>query len=265
MYILNDRGELVDPEIGEVVSEELMFCFERYDYLVPINTRKFSNTDEERYMRYIKYMDYRRSELDDIINILYSRIEDENIRKNFIAWAEEMKKYGRPGILAAFTIAHYRQGLSIKTKALRKEFNVSELEFRKAKKLLHMRLGKKDIDAIVLEKLKQYDNFEELKRKYFELKEEEVFSGKNIETRINILLGSIKRNPVRKKNDGITVTAVDDKNHVICPKCGQVGVLKLMEFQRKYYYYVVVHYVGMYRYQKHYLGKNVKVQKVLKV
>ena len=265
MFVLNDRGELVDPETGEVVSEEWRFTFERYDNLVPINTPKVSNRDEERYLRYMRLRNHKISELDDIIRELSERIDNEKVRENFINYAEDMKKYGRAGILAAFAIAHYREGIAIKMKAFRNEFNVSEFEFRRAKRILLMRLGNMDIDSIVLEKLKHYDNFEELKRKYFELKEKGVFSGKNVETRINILLGIVRKNTVRKKNEGIVVTVIDDKNHVVCPKCGQVGVLKLAEFQGKYYYYIVVHYLGRYRYQKHYLGKNVKIQRVLKM
>ncbi|QXJ27128.1 Transcription initiation factor IIB [Saccharolobus shibatae B12] len=257
--IKNYEGFLVDSCTGEVITDEYRFSYERYDNLIPVNVKKVDSSDEEKYLQYMKLRDWKNQELDNIIKLLFLRIGDEKIREEFLSIVENAKKYGKAGVLAAFAIAHYLNGISVRTKKLREEFAVGMFEYRQIRKILQLKIKKSvnDIDKLVLNNLEE----EELKKKYMELKEKGVFSGKSVSSRIKILLGerpSVTKSPPKKNNEKV-MEVIDDKGHVLCPKCGMIGFI-IMREKKGHIYYYIQHYVK-YSYKEHYLGKNIRLQK----
>nr|WP_012386976.1 hypothetical protein [Sulfolobus islandicus]ABE99650.1 hypothetical protein [Sulfolobus islandicus] len=263
MIIVNNIGELVDTETGEVISDEYRYTFERYDNLAPVQLSRIDNSNEKKALQFLKYSNRRDHELNMMIEILVKRIEDEKIKQYFLLLAENARKYGKPGIIAAYAIANYAYGISVRTKKIREEFLVGDFEYRQIRKILQEKIKKSvnDIDRLVLEKLKEYDNFEDLKKRYFELKEKGVFAGKNVSARIEILLGIKKKNASKKhsKNNEKVIEVIDEKGHIVCPKCGKIGYVVMREKKGHMYYYVQ-HY-EKYSYIEHYLGKNIRLQK----
>ena len=244
MPVVTREGFLVDEQTGEVLSDEYRFVLERYDNLAPVRPKP--NSDEKKKkIRMISYEDV-------IISILENRIEDDKVKEKFVELAQKAKKFGVAGIIAAFAIAHYMNGVSIKIEKLRKEFDVSYSKYRTARKAVQAMAKRSidDIDRQVLDKLREEAkssnlDYEALKAKYYELKNMGLLSGKSVKSRVAAVLKSIKKTQVK------VVPMVNEK-YVICPICGAPGKLSLLNGK----YYTVEHHIGR-RSSWHYLGTNV--------
>ena len=244
MPVVTREGFLVDEQTGEVLSDEYRFVLERYDNLTPIQPKPKSN-EKKKKIRTI-------SDEDVVISILENRIEDDRVKEKFTELAQRAKKFGVAGIIAAFAIAHYLNGISVKVEKLRKEFGLSYPKYRAARKAVQAMAKRSvdDIDRQVLDKLQEQAkslglDFEALKAKYYELKNMGLLSGKSVKSRVAIVLKSAKKTQVK-------VVPMVDQKHVVCPLCGMPGKLSLLNGK----YYTVEHHVGK-RSSWHYLGTNV--------
>ena len=242
--VVTREGFLVDEQTGEVLSDEYRFVLERYDNLAPVWTKPNSNGKKKK-IRMI-------SDEDIVISILENRIEDDRVKEKFVELAQKAKKFGVAGIIAAFAVAHYINGISVKTGKLRKEFGISSSKYRTARKAMQAMTKRSiaDIDMQVLDKLREEAklsdlDFEALKAKYYELKNMGLLSGKSVKSRVEAVLKSVKKTQVK-------VVPMVDKKNVICPVCGIPGKLSLLNGK----YYTVEHHVGR-RSSWHYLGTNV--------
>ena len=155
-----------------------------------------------------------KNDLDGMIATMLNRIADEKIKEKFVELAEKARKFGKADVLAAFAVAHYVYGASVKLNALREEFDVGETEYRAARKFLQAseRRTVEDIDVQVLERLKAEAekrglDFESLKARYYDLKNRDLLSGKTVNGRVAAVLGQRRRKGKNKKDEAITVLA----------------------------------------------------------